>query len=106
MRRWPKIPPVLLEPKPAESVSQAVTTTQPKPEEAEKEPPSPVPKVRITWSHALILALLIVIFLSLSLWNLGDRSFPKSERVPQKDPEEVYLDLGTTTRAEKVCLLV
>jgi len=74
--------------------------------EAEEEPLPPVPKVRIPWSHALILALLVVIFLGMSLWNLGDRTFPKSNWVPQRDPEEVTVDLGETTLVENVYLLI
>ncbi len=89
-----------------EAVPKVVSPPPAKPEVAEEEPLSPIPKVPIPWTHALILALLIVIFLSVSLWNLGDRSFPKSDWVPQKDPEEVYLDLGTTTYVENVYLLV
>jgi len=71
---------------------------------AEEEPP--VPKVPIPWMHAIILALLVVIFLGMSLWNLGDRNFPKSNWVPQSDPEEVTVDLGDTTLVENVYLLV
>ncbi len=87
-------------------MAQAVSPPSPKAEAAEEEPSLPVPKVPIPWTHALILALLVVIFLGMSLWNLGDRKVPTSDWVPQKDPEEVYLDLGTTTRVDKVWVLV
>lgn len=94
------------EPETPETVPKAVSPPPQKPEEVEEGPPPPIPKVPIPWTHALILVLLVAIFLGVSLWNLGDRKIPTSSWVPQKDPEEVYLDLGTVTRVEKVWLLV
>jgi hypothetical protein len=94
------------EPKPPEVVSSAVTPPSPPTEAVEEELSLPVPKVPIPRTHALILLLLVAVFLGTSLWNLGDRKVPTSDWIPQKDPEEVYLDLGTTTRVEKVYLLV
>lgn len=99
----PSVPPPS---KPAEVVPPVVSPPSPEPRAAEEAPPSPVPKVGIPRSHALILAVLIIFFLSMSLWNLGDRKVPSSDWVPQKDPEEVYVDLGTVTRVEKVWVLV
>jgi len=94
------------ETEPAEAKPPAVPSPSPKVEAVEEEPSAPIPKVPTPWTHALILALLIAIFLGVSLWNLGDRKVPTSEWVSQKDPEEVYLDLGATTRVEKVWVLV
>ncbi len=94
------------EPEPPEAMAQAVSPPSPIPKASEEVPSAPIPKVPIPWTHALILALLVVIFLSVSLWNLGDRKVPTSDWIPQKDPEEVYLDLGATTRVDKVYLLV
>ncbi len=102
----PEIPPGPLERVPPEEESKEVTRPSTKHKAAGEEPSSPVPKVPIPWKHALILVLLIAIFLGVSLWNLGNRSLPKSNWVPQENPEEVYLDLGTKTLVEKVYLLV
>jgi Gpi18-like mannosyltransferase len=99
----PSVPPPS---KPAEVRPPAVSPPSPEPRAAEEAPPSPVPKVGIPRSHALILAVLVIFFLSMSLWNLGDTKVPTSDWVPQKDPEEVYLDLGTTTRVDTVWVLV
>jgi dolichyl-phosphate-mannose-protein mannosyltransferase len=102
----PGIPPVPPEPKPPEMMAQMVSPPSPRTEVAEEEPSPPVAKVPTPWTHALILALLIAIFLGVSLWNLGDRKVPTSDWVPQKEPEEVYVDLGTVTLVEKVWVLV
>ena len=102
----PGISPGPPEPKLLEAVVQAVSPPSPKVEAVEEEPSSPIPQVPIPWTHALILALLVAIFLGMSLWNLGDRKVPTSDWVPQKESEEVYVDLGTVALVEKVWVLV
>ncbi len=90
----------------AEVRPPAVSSPSLEPGAAEEAPPLPVPKVGIPRSHALILVVLVIFFLAMSLWNLGDRKVPTSDWVPQKDPEEVYVDLGAVTRVDKVWVLV
>ena len=102
----PRTSPGSPETKPPEMMPQMVSPPSAELEVAEKAPPTPIPKVPTPWTHALILALLVAIFLGMSLWNLGDRKVPTSDWVPQKEPEEVYVDLGTVTLVEKVWVLV
>jgi 4-amino-4-deoxy-L-arabinose transferase-like glycosyltransferase len=88
------------------SVSKEVPPISPETEGLGKELAIPIRRKHTRWRHALILATLVILFLSVAVWNLGDRHVPTSDFVPQNDPEEIYLDLGNTTRVDKVYFLV
>lgn len=72
----------------------------------EKESPPSPRREPTRRRHVLILAALVIIFFSTAVWNLGDIHVPTSDFIPQQNPEEVYLDLGNTTRVDKVYLLI
>jgi len=84
----------------------AIPSAVPEPTTSEEKPSCPVQKVITPWSHVLILAILTIIFFSVATWNLGDLRFPSSDFIPKVDNEEVYFDLGSTTRVDKVYLLI
>jgi len=61
-----------------------------------------IPRSKSTY----VLALLVIIFLFMSIWNLGSLSFPSSDFIPDNDPEDLYLDLGTEVHVDKIFLLI
>ncbi len=78
----------------------------PAPDEIKEQPPPPARRGMKLWSAPVGVAILAIIYFSVSVWNLGDLRAPSSDFVPQNDPEEVYLDLGETTRVDDVFLLL
>jgi len=68
----------------------------------------PPPKVK--WADlrrpAFIVGALCVIYFGVSVWNLGDLRAISSDWSPDREGQEVYLDLGDTTRVDKVFLLL
>jgi len=74
------------------------------PGEAEAQPP-PKWRDRREWPVYAV-ALLTVLYFSLSVWNLGDIRFPKSDWTPQYENQELVLDVGEVKYVEKVYLLV
>ena len=90
----------------AEEVPRKIPPPPEKPEVKEGKPPPVVAAVNTPRSHALILTVLLLIFFSVSVWNLGDMRTPSSDWSPQTDPEEVYFDVGSTTRVDGVYLLI
>jgi len=78
----------------------------PAPGEIEEQPPPPARRGIKLWSAPVGVAILAIIYFSVSVCNLGDLRAPSSDFVPQNDPEEVYLDLGVTTRVDDVFLLL
>ncbi len=77
-----------------------------KPEVKEERPPPGVAGVSTPQRHVLILAVLMLIFFSVSVWNLGDLRAPGSDWIPRSDPDEVYFDVGSVTRVDRVYILV
>jgi len=72
----------------------------------ERKPAASAREKLARWWHIIILATLVVTFFSTAVWNLGDRHIPSSDFVPQKDPEDISLDLGGTIRVDKVYFLI
>ncbi len=92
--------------KPPEAEAQSPPPRLPAREEIEEQPPPPARRGIRLWSAPVGVAILTIIYFSVSVWNLGDLRAPSSDFIPQHDPEEVYLDLGETTRVDKVFLLL
>ncbi|MBM3156418.1 MAG: phospholipid carrier-dependent glycosyltransferase [Chloroflexi bacterium] len=90
----------------AEEAPHKIPPPPEKPEVIEEKLPPVVAAVSTPRSHALILTVLVLTFFGVSVWNLGDMRAPGSDWTPQTDPDEVYLDLGSTTRVDRVFLLV
>lgn len=56
-------------------------------------------------SHVFLLAILIILYLALSVSNLGDRYFPHSDWVLDKNHTELVVDIGGNARVDDIFLL-
>lgn len=54
----------------------------------------------------LIVTALAILFFIVSLWNLGDFHLPSSNWTPVRNPDDIYLDLGTETQVDTVLLFI